>query len=370
MYKCLHDSVTDSLKLGRISDFAFRCWTNGLAISDWYGRLTAEPEKFIVKAFPNRREVAGDQVMSALDELAEVMAEGLIHLYEDSTGERYMVFHRHKPHNPRRSTHPRVTSSLPPPPKGLCSCIVYTEGEGDGLVGGREFRFYRGLFQIGEGRREDLYAASSTHWVQMGASGCNRVQSGALSSPPPFKGGRETGGGGGGRGGQAVDRLALEFERLTGRPAFRSDEEREKTSVLMVPILETRSIEELLTVMTVRIGRERKQGKKGPVSMRYFVAVFSDPRCFRAPQMDLPRPSEKPKDEKVGQDFERIREMAEERLRTLPSDDLSLWTREAEAEADRSHIISAYRPLFIKTTLADRAIRTFAISIPKKGGSA
>lgn len=163
-----------------------------------------------------------------------------------------------------------------------------------------------------------------------------------------------------------MDRLSAEFEALTGRSAFRSEEECAKTAQLLAPILAARPLEELLGVMSARISRERTRGTKGPASMRYFVAVFSDPRSFGpAPPKSAPSKADEPR-KPPAEDYSRLREIAEDKLSALPEDELSLWKQDAEREAARSGVISFMRPLYVKTRLADRAIRTFGISI--KGG--
>lgn len=362
MYKRLHDSVPDSLKLGKLSDFAFRCWTVGLSQADWYGRLTAEPEKFVVQCFPNRREVTPEQVKAALDEVADVMGEGLIHLYMSADGKQYLVFHKIEEHNPRQ-THVRAASAYPPPPKGLCPCVRYCPQEGQGPFGGREFRFYPGLFS-NTGKEEGGVheRADACFVVHERAGACLTVHDIDPSSPLlSLKGGRETGGCGGGQG--SLDRLSAEFEALTGRSAFRSEEERAKTAQLFAPILAARPLEELLSVMSRRISRERTRGNKGPASMRYFVAVFSDPRSFGPPpQKSAPSKADEPA-KPPAEDYSRLREIAESKLSALPEDELLLWKRDAESEADRSGVIAFMRPLYVKTRLADRAIRTFGISL-------
>ncbi|MGH6629981.1 MAG: hypothetical protein ACREB3_09650, partial [Burkholderiales bacterium] len=281
MFKRLHDTVPDSLKLGRISDFAFRCWTVGLSQSDWHGRLPAEPEKFIVQCFPNRREITPELVKSALDELAEVMGEGLIHLYKSADGKQYLVFHRHKKHN-APSTHPRTTSDCPPPPKGLCVCVTYAAAEGQGPFGGREFRFYPNLFERGgassipDGGLESEKlpnGSSACHVAQACADSRRRVQQKDVSSPllsSPL-------GGGVGEGG--FDLISSAFLRLTGEKGWKSIRERQAIELAMQPSLVTRGAPALVAVMEARI----KPGQP-PSSLRYFIPVFNDPSVFEVAQ--------------------------------------------------------------------------------------
>jgi muramidase (phage lysozyme) len=382
MYKKLHDSVPDSLKLGKLSDFAFRCWTIALSQVDWYGRLTAEPEKFVVKCFPNRREVTSEQVKAALDELAEVMGEGLIHLYRTSEGQQYLVFHKHQEHNPP-STHPRTKSECPPPPKGLCACVRYARQEGDGPFGGREFRFFPGLFDK-EGREEERKQPAGN--VQEGADaapsvlGCadlclpvlacaslclsvqgKDVSSPLLSSSSPLREER------GGVGGDGVAILAAEFSALTGKKAWRSEKERLQITETMTKALETRGNEALLVLMRERIFRERKRGRKLPVSLSYFGPIFSDASCFPS-KSPTPAPAEtRSKALTPADDYVRARADAEARLAELAEDERSAWTAQAEAEAEKAAVLNTYRPIYVKAKLVDRAMQTFGIAVGGKG---
>lgn len=307
MYKRLHSSIPDSLKLGKVSDFAFRCWTVGLSQADWFGRLTAEPEKFVVQCFPNRREVTPEQVKGALDELANVMGEGLIHLYRTQNGKEYLVFHRNQDHNPQ-STHPRAASEFPPPPKGLCECVKYTVHEGQGPFGGREFRFYPGLFDHGGGEGGgngskgtlpvDVEASSAHKTVQMHSSAptsCTRVHEKDASSFSPL---REEGMGGCG-GGQAgaMEALGKRFHDLTGRKPWRSEKERIQLQEVISDALETQGVEALSSVLENRITRDRAQGKSLPVSLSYFGPVFADCKSFHKVSTKFPQSEAGPKNE-------------------------------------------------------------------------
>jgi len=259
MFKRLQDTISESRKLGAVSDFAHRCWTVGLPKADWYGRLTAEPGKFRLKCFPNRPSVTDAEISGALDELADVGGEGLIHLYLDADGDRYLVYHRHEQYNPTGGwkTKPR---KCPPPPKGLCKCCEYFVEELSKPLVGRSFRF------SGVEKTTDHTCDHSP----------------LLSSPLLV--GRE--GGPGGEGGDAkeaplspgVRTLIEEFSTLTSKPSAK------RPDAALVRELEAlvaaRGLPALLSVLRERVPEYIARNQASPGTLHYFLPVFKDERVF------------------------------------------------------------------------------------------
>lgn len=283
MYKRLDDSLPESRKLGKIGDFAFRCWAVGLTKADWFGRLTAEPDKFILKCFPNRRTIADEEVALALDELANV-GEGLVHLYIAEDGKRYMVFHHHEEHNPSGGWKTKPCK-CPPPPRGLCRCLKYTQQESRKPVKGKEFRFQPTLFPTGQSGDEpdrngkfgspvsplstnDLAAATGQSEP---TDHCSSPAPLLSSSSPPGEGCGERG---------AFDRIAVEFQSLTGRSAVPIGKNRAEVEAALAPLLERRGADACIRLIRDRVTEQVRRTGAPPGSLLYFVPVFQDDAAF------------------------------------------------------------------------------------------
>lgn len=124
MYKALNESIRDSDKLAELSDFAYRCWNQGLATSDMTGRISSRPKKFWAHAMP-LVEYAESKFEGALKELQD---KRLVHFYAVE-GKQYMVYHEHDEHNRGTKNLRNIHPDCPPPPPDLCYCITYAKGE-------------------------------------------------------------------------------------------------------------------------------------------------------------------------------------------------------------------------------------------------
>lgn len=125
MYKALEASIRSSEKHAEISDFAYRVWAQGLAVSDIVGRLTANPRKFQAEAIP-LLDYDEPKLLAAFNELK---ASKLVHFYEVE-GKPYMVFHDHEECNKgTKNLKYQLRSKVPPPPPSLCFCVTYTKEE-------------------------------------------------------------------------------------------------------------------------------------------------------------------------------------------------------------------------------------------------
>lgn len=117
MWKKIHDRVSLSKKLSKLSYTAFRVWFFVLPNSDIKGRYSADPELIKAQCMP-RVDVRLEQIAEALAELAE---QRLIHLF-DVGSERYFVYHDHTEHNPGGLKYQK--SKWPNPPSDLCPCVT------------------------------------------------------------------------------------------------------------------------------------------------------------------------------------------------------------------------------------------------------
>lgn len=333
MYKRLHDTLNTSVRLGKVSDFAHRCWTVGLSQSDTFGRLTADPEKFRMICFANRPSVTVEQIMVALDELAEVDGEGLVHLYVDAEGERYLVFHKHEPSNPS-SGFKYKTSKWPAPPRGLCPCVKYTPKEAGQPVGGREFRFevqamlfpsanckeggkqqpgcslfqeeqpvsYRdvGLRQTETDQDRSLQPHAPAHSLSLGEGAGGGDAAAPTPAPvPPCRAvpHAEVPGGSAWEARPktaedlALNRLCDEFTNLTGRMPLTGATNVLEVTDLLRGFIRRRGLEALIEVMRRKTSDCVNRHGRSPSSMQYFVPIFEDDRAFapvQAPTVKAP----------------------------------------------------------------------------------
>lgn len=255
MYKRLMDTLPESRKLGRISDFAHRCWTAGLSKADWFGRLTAEPDKFRLVCFPNRPQVTEDEIKSALDELADAGKSGLIHLYQTDDGERFMVFHNHDEHNPSGgwTTKPK---RYPPPQTGLCRCVKYSQKESPKSIGGKQFRFFTGLFCTDQ----SLVSAKVTD------QSLGMLLSSPISSLSSSSG--------------EFGKLCDEFTHLTGRPPLAGIGDPGEFEERLKGLLQVRGLTAMLAVLGRKTSECVQRTGRPPNSLQYFVPIFEDDRVF------------------------------------------------------------------------------------------
>jgi hypothetical protein len=129
MWKKIHDRVSLSKKLSKLSFTAFRVWFFVLPNSDIKGRYSADPELIKAQCMP-RVDVRLEQIGEALAELAE---QRLIHLF-DVGPERYFVYHDHTEHNPGGLKYQK--SKWPDPPASLCTCIGTPNGVVNAVTNG------------------------------------------------------------------------------------------------------------------------------------------------------------------------------------------------------------------------------------------
>jgi len=294
LYKRLHDTACDSVKLGLISDFAHRCWSMGLSQADWFGRLPADPEKFRIIVFRNRPQVQEHEIAQALDELANVR-DGLIHLYQLPNGERYLVYHRHEKSTPTGNFKSK-TIKYPPPPQSICkepNCVAYhPEKETPANGVGESFRFAKDLFnKVSTMSQQSVEKKTDQSCIENNQKASSGLTS-RENATGPFSSlllsssslGRE--GCGEGRIPPITDksdfgRLCQEFEKITGRPAvygmMRPEEFRTRVD---------EAIGRWGLVSCIRTMREksiwymeRNNGK--PInSMLYVLAVLEDEKNF------------------------------------------------------------------------------------------
>lgn len=261
MFKRFHDSIPESRKLGQVSDFAFRCWTVGLSKADWFGRLTAEPDKFKVVCFPNRSQVTEEDIMRALDELADAGRVGLIHLYMDEEGERFLVFHNHDDHNPSGDwkTKPK---KCPQPPKSICKCVKFTLREDRNSLAGKEFRFNSGKNASGQLLARENASGQSLNLL---------LSSPLLSSQDKEGCGEEKG---------DVEKLCNEFTSLTGRPPLSGSPDPEETLERIRGLIRVRGLEPMVRVMKLKASECVQRTGRPPNSLQYFMPIFEDERLF------------------------------------------------------------------------------------------
>jgi len=265
VYKRLQDNLPESRKLGRISDFAFRCWANGLAKADWFGRLTAEPDKFRITCFANRPKVSDDEIAGALDELADANA---IHLYEIPEG-RFLVFHRHEEHNPTGGLKTRPCR-CPTPPPGLCRCVRYKLGETPKSVVGSTFRHFQRLFSTDQRPGSAPLCSSPLLSSEVGGSGGKEEEPSKpaeLAAPEVEEG--------------AVGKLCDQFTHLTGRPPLTSVGDPREMMERLKGMIAVRGLEPMVKVMTEKASECLQRTGRPPSSIQYFIPVFEDDRLFK-----------------------------------------------------------------------------------------
>lgn len=86
--RLIKDSIHESEKISRLSDFQFRIWVNLITYVDDYGRGDARPAIIKGRCFPLRDEIKADDISGALQQLA---ASGCIRLYSVD-GMKYLYF--------------------------------------------------------------------------------------------------------------------------------------------------------------------------------------------------------------------------------------------------------------------------------------
>lgn len=263
MYKRLQDTLPESRKLGRVSDFAFRCWTVALAKADWFGRLTAEPDKFRITCFANRSSVTDSEVMSALDELADANA---IHLYRIPEG-RFLLIHRHEEHNPTGGLKTRPVR-CPPPPAGLCRCGRYKQGEVPKAIQGSTFRFFQGLFSTDQQPGSAPLCSSPLLSSKVGGCGGKEetveTASSAVEDLPEG----------------TLAKLTDEFTSLTGRVPLAAVADPTELLDRLKGLIRVRGLEPMLAVMRAKTSDCIQRTGRAPSSLQYFVPIFEDDRAF------------------------------------------------------------------------------------------
>ncbi len=260
MYKRLQDTLPESRKLGKLSDFAFRCWVNGLAKADWFGRLAADPDKFRITCFANRPKVSDEEIAAALDELDTI---GAIHLYEVEEG-RYMVYHRHEESNPTGGLKTRPCR-CPAPPARTCRCVRYKQGENAKSVVGNRFRFFKGLFSTDQkAASAPLCSSPLLSSQEVGGSG------GKEEEEPPKEEEERT-----------VGKLCDEFTHLTGRVPFQSVGDPMEMMERLRGLISVRGLEPMLKVMREKTSECQQRTGRPPSSMQYFMPIFEDERLFK-----------------------------------------------------------------------------------------
>lgn len=278
MYKRLQDTVTESRKIGTVSDFAYRCWAQGLAKSDWFGRLPAEPSKFLTIVFPNRKQVSEDEVSAGLDELADVRGEGLIHLYEREEG-RFLVFHMHEKHSPTGSIRNK-TPKYPAPPLSVCGmgdrCLKYAAREKPEEVFGSAFRFFKGLFLT-----DRLAAFGVRTAVPEVRTAVLTAVHPLLSSPVLSSHSQEKGGCGGEEDTASLRKLLDEFTSLTGRAPLYGVKDPLELVERLKGLLKVRGLEAIIQVMKEKTSECVQRTGRPPSTVHYFLPIFEDGRLFR-----------------------------------------------------------------------------------------
>ena len=86
--RLIKDSIHESEKISRLSDFQFRVWVNLITYVDDYGRGDARPAIIKGRCFPLRDEIKAEDIGGALQQLA---ANGCIRLYVVD-GMKYLYF--------------------------------------------------------------------------------------------------------------------------------------------------------------------------------------------------------------------------------------------------------------------------------------
>ena len=86
--RLIKDSIHESEKISKLSDFQFRVWVNLITYVDDYGRGDARPAIIKGRCFPLRDEIKAEDIGGALQQLA---ANGCIRLYVVD-GMRYLYF--------------------------------------------------------------------------------------------------------------------------------------------------------------------------------------------------------------------------------------------------------------------------------------
>lgn len=248
MYKRLQDTLPQSRKLGRVSDFAFRCWALAISQADWFGRLSADPDKFQITCFANRKGVLEDEIKYALDELADA---GLIHLYRVDEG-RFLVLHRHKEHNPTGGLKTRPRRCPPPPPR-MCRCVEYKPDENPRSVKGCVFRFGVNLFAV-EAKAEAPIPEPAL--VETEAAPVDDPEEGQLC------------------------KLTDEFTNLTGRPPLAGIMEPREFLDRLKGMIRVRGLDAMIAAMKSKTSDCIQRTGRPPSSLQYFVPIFEDDRVF------------------------------------------------------------------------------------------
>lgn len=107
--RIIKESIHESERLSKLSDFEFRLWVNLIVYVDDYGRGDARPAIIKGNCFPLRERLTNSDIKAALQKLADT---GCVALY-NVDGRPYLYF-------PRWESHQRVQtkkSKYPAPPE-------------------------------------------------------------------------------------------------------------------------------------------------------------------------------------------------------------------------------------------------------------
>ena len=112
--RLLKDSIHQSERLNKLSDFQYRVWVNLITYVDDFGRGDARPAIIKGTCFPLRERLSNGDIEAALQALA---GAGCVGLYEVD-GKPYLYFPRWESHQNIRNK----KSKYPAPPQSITTC--------------------------------------------------------------------------------------------------------------------------------------------------------------------------------------------------------------------------------------------------------